>query len=77
MFYGRPIYYSMYIVSQKGQFYYCCKMPKILVDFQNAFTRGLSSEFVAKQSLRIPPNLKCVAAQLCEIFMLKLARINK
>jgi len=77
MFYGRRIYDSMYIVSQKMDTSTIVVTCQILVDFQNSFTRGLSSEFVAKQSLKIPPNLKCVAALPCEIFMLKLARINK
>jgi len=39
----------------------------MLTDFQNSFTVRLSSKQVMKESLNIPPHLKCVATLPCEM----------
>jgi len=43
----------------------------MLTDFQNSFSGRLSSKFLPKQQLKIPPYLKRVASLPCEIFVLK------
>jgi len=41
----------------------------MLTDFQNSFTVRLASKRVMKESLNIPPHLKCVATLPCEMYM--------
>jgi len=41
----------------------------MLTDFLNSFTVRVSSKCVMKESLNIPPHLKCVAALPCEMLM--------
>jgi len=39
----------------------------MLTDFQNSFIVRLSSKHAMKESLNIPPHLKCVATLPCEM----------
>jgi len=36
-------------------------LNRLLIDFQNSFTAGLSTRFATKRSLHIPPHLKDTA----------------
>jgi len=42
-----------------------------MMTFSKSFTDRLTSEFVVKLSLNIPPHLKYVATLLCELSVLK------
>jgi len=35
--------------------------------FSNLFTAGISEKFIVTLSLKVPPNLVCVATLLCEM----------
>jgi len=59
-------------VSHKNKTLNSCQyLPQILTDFQNSFTDRLSGTFATNSCLNIPSNLKYVATQHCEIWMLE------
>jgi len=64
-----PLLFLIYRVGQKKVSQRNLhKLRQILADFQNSFTITFSRKFAIKQSLNIPPHLKCVATLPCEIF---------
>jgi len=60
----------LYRVDQKSepQMLYT-QLRQILADFTNSFTVIISRKFAMQHSLNIPPHLKRIATQPCEMFM--------
>jgi len=48
----------------------------MVTDFQNSFTGRLSSKFLTKLCLNVPPHLKCVSAVPCEMLCSKTAMLQ-
>jgi len=67
------IFIKIYIhLSQKNRTLYSCTyLPQILTDFHISFTLRLSGDNVTTGSLKILPDLKCVATLPCETLAFK------
>jgi len=62
---------SLYTMSKKQDKTFLAEVCQMLTDFQICFTVRLSSTFVIKSYLNVPPYLKHVATLPCEISLFK------
>ena len=63
---------SVYTVGQKNNTPNSCSyLRQILTDFQNSFIITLRGKFAIKTPLQIPPRIKGVVTQPCEILVFK------
>jgi len=65
-FISHPVYVCL-CVWDRSPMYSWPLLHQMLTDFQTVFTFRLSSKFIIKSVLKIPPHPKCVSALPCEI----------